>query len=286
MSNEREEKKCYLCGGSDLTDTGYTLRDNSEINVLKCNNCSLYFLSSFEHINRDFYSEGKMHGASFDLNRWINAARIDDQRRFQFLKTKIRNKSVLDFGCGTGGFLLLTKNISSYSAGVEKQNSLKQHFKENQLDIYESTDEINKKFDIITMFHVLEHLKDPKKELCNILKLLNKEGELIIEIPNENDALLSLYKCKAFADFTHWSCHLFCYNEKTLKRLFNDLGLKINYIKPVQRYGLANHLYWIFKGQKGGQTKWKFFNIFDFIYKNFIKLIHKSDTLIASVSFK
>ena len=66
--------------------------------------------------------------------------------------------------------------------------------------------------------------------------------------------------------------------------MLKKAGIKINYIKPIQRYGLANHLYWLIKGDKGGHLKWKFFNIFDPIYKTILKLFRKTDTLIISIS--
>ena len=280
---QKEENKCCLCGSTDVADTGYKLRDNKELKVLRCNNCSLVFLSSFEHIYKDFYKNGKMHSPNFKPERWLVASNTDDTRRFESLKNRIKGKSVLDFGCGAGGFLIKAKEIADV-CGIEKQEALSEFFIKNNLNVYQSLESIDKKFDVTTMFHVLEHLREPKIIIEKLLKLLNEDGELIIEVPNEDDALLSLYRCRAFANFTHWSCHLFCFNKKTLKNLFNKCKVKINYIKPVQRFGLANHLYWIFKGEKGGHLKWTFFNKFDCIYKNLLKILGKSDTLMISLS--
>lgn len=278
-----QTNKCYLCGSKNIIDKGYRLRDNKDLKVLECRNCSLVFLSSFEHINKDFYKSGKMHSQMFDPQIWLDVSKTDDERRFKFLKNKIQNKKILDFGCGAGGFLILSKNIAQ-AYGVEEQESLTPFFQKNNLTIFNSINSLNGEYDIITMFHVLEHLKDPKNVVIKLLEYLKDDGELIIEVPNEDDALLTLYKCKPFGNFTHWCCHLFCFNKKTLIKLFKEMGLKINYIKPIQRYGLANHLYWVIKGQKGGHLKWAFLNKFDIIYKNILKIIGKSDTLIISIS--
>ena len=280
---QQEKIKCRLCGSENITETEYKLRDSKDLKVLKCNNCSLVFLSSFEHISRDFYQRGKMHSSNFKPEKWLVASKIDDTRRFEQLKDKIRNKTLLDFGCGAGGFLLYAKEIADVY-GVEEQETLFDFFQKNTLSVYKTLDDVDKKFDIITMFHVLEHLDEPEKVVTKLLGLLNDGGELIIEVPNEDDALISVYKCRAFTNFTHWSCHLFCFNKKTLQRLVSKCRVKINYIKPVQRFGLANHLYWIFKGDKGGQRKWTFFNKFDCIYKNLLKFFGKSDTLMISLS--
>lgn len=281
-----ENKKCYICGSSEIEDTGYSLRDDKTIKVLRCKRCSLVFLSSFEHINKDFYKDGKMHSGNFDHKRWLEASYDDDRRRFLMLKKIIKGKKLLDFGCGAGGFLMMAKDYASKVAGVEKQDALRVLFKEKNLDIFDNPDEIHDKFDVITMFHVLEHLPDPKSVIKELLNKLKDDGKLIIEVPNEDDALLSLYACKKFADFTHWSCHLYSFNRKTLKKLLEDTRIEINYIKPVQRYGFANHLYWLLRGEKGGHNVWKKLDnpVLNFFYKNFLKLISKTDTLVISIS--
>lgn len=281
-----ENKKCYICGSSEIEDTGYSLRDDETIKVLRCKRCSLVFLSSFEHINKDFYKDGKMHSGNFDHKRWLEASYDDDRRRFLMLKKIIKGKKLLDFGCGAGGFLMMAKDYASKVAGVEKQDALRALFNEKNLDIFDNPDEIHDKFDVITMFHVLEHLPDPKSVIKELLNKLKDDGKLIIEVPNEDDALLSLYACKKFADFTHWSCHLYSFNRKTLKKLLEDTGIEINYIKPVQRYGFANHLYWLLRGEKGGHNVWEKLDnpVLNFFYKNFLKLISKTDTLVISIS--
>lgn len=281
-----ENKKCYICGSSEIEDTGYSLRDDKTIKVLRCKRCSLVFLSSFEHINKDFYKDGKMHSGNFDHKRWLEASYDDDRRRFLMLKKIIKGKKLLDFGCGAGGFLMMAKDYASKVAGVEKQDALRALFNEKNLDIFDNLDEIHDKFDVITMFHVLEHLPDPKSVIKELLNKLKDDGKLIIEVPNEDDALLSLYACKKFADFTHWSCHLYSFNRKTLKKLLEDTGVKVNYIKPVQRYGFANHLYWLLRGEKGGHNVWEKLDnpVLNFFYKNFLKLISKTDTLVISIS--
>ena len=281
-----ENKKCYICGSSEIEDTGYSLRDDESIKVLRCKRCSLVFLSSFEHINKDFYKDGKMHSGNFDHKRWLEASYDDDRRRFLMLKKIIKGKKLLDFGCGAGGFLMMAKDYASKVAGVEKQDALRALFNEKNLDIFDNPDEIHDKFDVITMFHVLEHLPDPKSVIKELLNKLKDDGKLIIEVPNEDDALLSLYACKKFADFTHWSCHLYSFNRKTLKKLLEDTRIEINYIKPVQRYGFANHLYWLLRGEKGGHNVWEKLDnpVLNFFYKNFLKLISKTDTLVISIS--
>lgn len=68
---------------------------------------------------------------------------------------------------------------------------------------------------------------------------------------------MSLYGSKEFADFTYWECHLFLYTNDTLKKLLHSVGLKPIFMEQIQRYPLANHLYWLSQGKPGGHVKWK-----------------------------
>lgn len=136
--------------------------------------------------------------------------------------------------------------------GVEPEIRLNKYFRKKGLKVFSSLDEIKKSYDVITLFHVLEHLPDPRNTLLNLAKKLKQDGQLIIETPNANDALLTIYKCIPFTKFTYWSCHLFLFNNFTLKKCIEQVGLKINYMKQIQRYPLSNHLYWLSVGKLGG----------------------------------
>ena len=65
--------------------------------------------------------------------------------------------------------------------------------------------------------------------------MLADKGQIIVEVPNADDVLLTLYQSEAFSHFTYWSCHLFLYTAKTLQMLFDQMNLKVNYIKQVQK---------------------------------------------------
>ena len=155
--------------------------------------------------------------------------------------------------------------------------------------IFSSIDDINQNVDIITMFHVLEHIKEPIELLKKLKsKLKDKNSQIIIEVPNSLDALISLYKSKAFSRFTWWSCHVFTFNKKNLISIANKAGYKVNYVKNIQRYGIFNHLYWLIKGKPGGHEKFKRFSIpfFEWLYWKFLSSINATDTILISLSLE
>lgn len=254
----KSNKSCYLCGKRDFKKRPGAVRDDPSLDVMQCLACGLVFLSSFDHIHKDFYSESRMHNNEVGIDRWLQETAGDDERRFDFLRDRIKDRSLLDFGCGAGGFLMRAKQLASYAAGIEPDRCLKEHFEREKIIAFPSLENIRKRFDVITAFHVIEHIADPVCMLKKLSKNLAEGGHMIVEVPNENDALLSLYRNKAFSEFTYWSCHLFLFNESTLSALAKKAGLKINYIKQIQRYPLSNHLYWLAKGKPGGHKEWHY----------------------------
>lgn len=282
--------QCYLCNSNSFLNRPGKVRDNSNLEIKECENCGLVFLSSFDHIDQAHYKDSGMHGNDLpEIPEWLNETEKDDERRFQFLKDKLTNRTILDFGCGVGGFLLKAKTISKSVGGIELETRLQKHFIENGLDVSTDLAELiskKKTFDIITAFHVVEHLSDPVAIIKSLSKLLNQNGELIIEVPSANDVLLILYENKAFSEFTYWSQHLFLFNANTLDALIKRTNLKLNWIKHIQRYPLSNHLYWITKGKPGGHKIWNQLNSVE-LEKNYEAVLAANgltDTLIASVS--
>jgi 2-polyprenyl-3-methyl-5-hydroxy-6-metoxy-1,4-benzoquinol methylase len=282
--------RCYLCKSDKYSKRTGSVRDNLNIDILECSDCELVYLSSLSHIQDKHYEESGMHeDKAPDIDNWLKETEFDDKRRYEFVKEKITNKTVLDFGCGVGGFLDLAKKTASSVSGVELEKALQSSFKQRDLNVFENlakAQEENKTYDVITAFHVIEHLQNPKDILKELSQLLVEGGEMIVEVPNSDDALLTLYENSAFQNFTYWSQHLFLFNEKTMKDLISQSGLKTNWVKHIQRYPLSNHLYWLAKGKSAGHKKWSFLNNnqLDQEYEHQLAIIGKTDTIIVGVS--
>lgn len=256
-------KKCYLCGNNKFEKISNRVRDIKNKSVLQCKKCELVFLENFNHIKNNFYEKSKMRQGEEQPKGWkayLDKCAQDDFRRAEFLKKEVEGKSLLDFGCGAGGFLSMLKNIKKIT-GVEKDEKIIKKIQKNfNLKIYEDLGEIREKFDVITLFHVIEHLKNPKKILERLRGFLNPEGKIIIETPNSSDALLTLYNCRTFSDFYYWSCHLHLFNEKSIKLLLKKCGYQSAQVVQIQRYPLSNHLYWLARRKPDGHKIWNFLN--------------------------
>ena len=281
---------CYICGSPDFIYRPGRVRDDPELKICQCRGCGLVYLASFAAGRTGFYEDSGMHGEQpVEVAKWLAEGEADDERRYRFLKGAMAGKRLLDFGCGAGGFLMKARAGAAEVRGVELERRLSDHFSEHGLRVAGALDALVDEgavFDLITMFHVLEHLPDPRGKLRELARLIAPGGEIIVEVPSADDALLTLYGSEAFSRFTYWSCHLFLFDPHTLAMLAEQAELRVNYIKQVQRYPLSNHLYWLAKGKPGGHKAWNFLDspgVRD-AYENTLASIGKCDTLIMSVS--
>ena len=253
---------CYLCGSTDYIQRPGHARDNANLKPLECSQCGLVQLSAFDHIASNFYKNGHMHDSQpVSIETELVQSQVDTSRRLELFLPVLIGKRLLDIGCGAGSFLMAAKKYTQDIAGVEPEAIFQKYFSEQKLNVFQSIKDIPcpSNFDIVTLFHVLEHIKDPVNFLIEIAKILKSstsktERLCIIEVPHANDALLTLYKNKYFQNFTYWSCHLYLFTEKTLQMCAEKAGFKKVKIIQYQRYNLANHLYWLSHGLPGGGT--------------------------------
>lgn len=273
--------KCIVCDGHEFTVIHHGTRDIHDMDVLKCNNCGMVRLASFDHI-KDYYENSEMR-----QNKIINSMAIDeriknDVRRSSFFLPDYIGKDILDFGCGLGGFLKNARNYANSVAGVEKDEELIRTLQDSQIDIRSDICEFDRNFDFISLFHVIEHLIDPYDYLYKIRNKLNKDGLLVVETPNADDALLSLYNSEEFKSFSYWGCHVQLYTSKTLETVLKKSGYEIVWSRQIQRYPLSNHLYWLKNGKPGGHKVWGEIgsDILEKEYEKILGQMGKCDTLL------
>jgi SAM-dependent methyltransferase len=111
-------------------------------------------------------------------------------------------------------------------------------------------------FDVVTLFHVFEHLTDPLASLAELARVMAPAGRLVLEVPHARDFLLSFVDCPAFRAHTFWSEHLILHTRDSLRALLRAGNFETLSIEGVQRYPLANHLHWLATGKPAGHQHW------------------------------
>ncbi|EOJ0286810.1 class I SAM-dependent methyltransferase [Campylobacter jejuni] len=292
--------ECYLCNNKDYHKREGKVRDNPDIGILECDNCGLVFLDT-NSVNEKFYEQNNMLSADFFKltqrdndtlqNQILFLERewgIRAQSRLNFLKETIIGKELLDFGSGHGQFLIQAKPFAKSVTGIEIEEQVKPIYEQNNITLLRKLSEATGGgYDIITAFHVIEHLQDPVGILKELSTKLKENGKIIIEVPNANDALLTIYKNKAFQEFTYYSGHLFLYNPHNLKILGEKSGFKVNFVKCIQRYPLSSTLHWLSTNKPQGHKLWGNFidnEILQNAYEQTLASLGATDTLIAQFS--
>ena len=143
------------------------------------------------------------------------------------------SKNILDVGAGTGDFLKFCKNNSWNVFGVEPSIDARNIAKEKEVVLLENLSEIkNKSFDIITLWHVLEHVENITEYISNLKELLSDNGRLIIAVPNYKS-----YDAKHYKDF--WAAfdvprHLWHFSQTSISKLFAKENMVVEKTLPMK----------------------------------------------------
>ncbi len=270
------------------------VRDREDVGVFRCAKSEVIFLSRSDHIKPEYYAHQK--GASYwDVDSeeaGLLQTKEDDTRRIDALKRlvadqKLATASYLDVGCGLGGVLRSMRGVVKDCSAIEPQDDMRESLKRSGNAMYASFEELphGKRFDVVTLFHVFEHLTEPAAMLKKIHAVMKPGGTLIIEVPHAKDALLQSFNLEAFKKFTFWSEHMILHTQHSLKTYLKAAGFRDIHTSGIQRYPLANHLHWLWKGEPGGHQKLTAFREkrLEEVYEKLLISLDQTDTLWAHV---
>jgi len=232
---------------------------NKNDKFLHCLKCDIVFLHPFPNYNKieDFYENNfgtYMRERSNEINwsdlkkQYIDLYNREIPLRSIYIDKFLKKGSVCDVGCSTGFTLdYINKKKGFKTFGIEPSiEHLK--FINKQHKIFKDLNEVDFLFENIIHYYVLEHVFDPIIFLKNNLLKLKKNGRMLFEIPNRNDALFSLYNLNHYKDFIMQKMHLFYFSEKSIKFILEKFNVKYRIFK-CQRYDFNNHCNWISKNK-------------------------------------
>ncbi|WP_214000075.1 class I SAM-dependent methyltransferase [Arsukibacterium sp.] len=177
---------------------------------------------------------------------------LDTARRSQLLQPYIAGKRWLDFGCGPGYQLRRDSAVSSNHLAIELNKANRELLLNDGFRVTKDLNDINEFVpDVISLFHVMEHLTDPLAILTQLNAASASQSTLIVEVPHARDWLIC-HGPKAFQDFTFWSEHLVLHTRQTLSFVLQQAGWQIQHISAVQRYPVWNHLQWCLQHKPTG----------------------------------
>lgn len=286
-------KRCTLCKHNKFLLISKTVRDSKNHSVIKCKNCKhlqLFPIPSLK--DEEIFYDNNLQDKNINFFGGIKENRIkslnDTLRRVQFIqKIASKDDKILEIGSGHGFFIESLEKLNYKITGIEiskeKRNLSKRIVKSPILNINLITENLNlENFDLIVLFHVLEHISDPTDFLMKIKKMLRKNGKIIIEVPNSDD--IQLQTNEDYKKFYWQRAHIHYFNPKTLRKAVSKSGLKVK-ILGIQRYSIENMFNWkITKKPQMNSPSYVLEKPYDWIDNNYKKILEQSlkcDTIFA-----
>jgi len=259
-------KNCPVCGSQTfdlfLSGKDYFLTGES-FNIVKCRECGFRFTNPRPQANAlGRYYESPEYISHSDSKKGLFASVYQQMRKYTLFQkytliTKLQQKGeILDIGCATGQFLNYMAKHGWKCTGIEPDEKTRSHaiseyglqvFAEGQLDLFEKSS-----FDVITMWHVLEHVSDLNARLMQLNKLLKPLGSLLVAVPN-----CDAYDAKKYGKF--WAGydlprHLYHFTKSDVKLLMEKHGFTIVNILPMKFDAFYVSL--LSEKYKSGKMRW------------------------------
>lgn len=222
---------CRICNSNNvLNENKIKGIWNDTDNVLYCQNCEIYFLENIPDQNKiDNYYKKEYYRHSnkiaYFLKNIFRKFRSVNQFKYITSMVNIKNKKILEIGACDGLLLNYFKKNNTVN-GLEYspvyKNIAKQKYNIDLID--KNFFEINDKFDLIIMSHVIEHLPDMDLTVLKLKSLLNDNGHIFIEVPNSPQPV---EREESYVNNYLNTSHIYNFTEKSLKNIFIKYNFRI-----------------------------------------------------------
>lgn len=237
-------EQCPVCENKQFSN--YMICDDHTVTgesfaLVQCSTCSLVFTNprpGETHLSK-YYQSDQYISHTDKANSLINILykiirRYTLAQKIRLIK-RVNSKigSILDYGCGTGDFIHSANKAGWQAFGYEPDNSAREiaRSKNNNL-ILDSINNLPNDIDVITAWHVVEHISDLKNSLKGLKKKLKSGGHLIVAVPNHKS-----YDAKVYKEY--WAAydvprHLYHFDHTSMEFLAKKLKLRITEILPMK----------------------------------------------------
>ena len=163
------------------------------------------------------------------LYQWVKHYTL--QRKIYLVEQYVPQGKLLDIGAGTGDFVRTAKQRGWYATGVEPEAKARDRAGEKGVFLYENQEQLTEKYDVITLWHVLEHIPQLKEQILFLKNHLEKEGLLVIAVPNYLSRDAQHYG-------PYWAAydvprHLWHFSQESIRLLFEEKGFELIGVKPM-----------------------------------------------------
>ncbi len=240
-------KDCPACRSADVSFR-FQLKDyfltKETFDIHECNHCTLRFTNPAPeeseigkyYASEDYFSHTDKAGSM--LSRVYNLVRgiaVSSKRKLIVASSQLKQGKILDIGCGTGEFLGEMQQFGWESFGVEPNEQARaQAIGNHHLQVVapEKFEELSDhSFDVITLWHVLEHIHELDDYMTQITRLLKPKGVMIFALPNYRSLDASIYDHQwAGYDVPR---HLYHFSKDAFTALLDRFQMTLINLKPM-----------------------------------------------------
>lgn len=229
--------KCPWCD-SENAQLHLNLKDEfltqEAFQIYECKDCGLLYTMPRPDKDKigDYYKSEEYYSHQENKQGFIpklyeKVKTINLRNKYRMATEGLQIGKALDIGCGVGDFLHQMERNGWECIGVEPskdaKNIAKKRVKGEILAIEDLENIADETFDLITMWHVLEHVDDLKWQLRQLERLVKSKGRVVIALPNYKSYDGQFYK--AFWAAYDVPRHLNHFNKETLIKIFNSNNL-------------------------------------------------------------
>lgn len=240
--DKTEVVKCNFCSSSEYKNYD----TESDWTIVECLNCDFLYTnprptieSLPSYYEESYFADERHFDKFYNKDGTIKEVVTDYTNRIIDVESFVEKRgNVLDVGCARGAFLNVLKNRGWSSYGVEiSQDAVNLGTELYGVDLFCGTIEkfeTDKKFDVICMYQTLEHVPNPKEVVEKSHSLLNKNGVLVIEVPNVQSFDMKISKKRKHLSYD-LPRHLNHFTPELLKSEIEKIGFEvvdINYYYP------------------------------------------------------
>ncbi len=233
----KETQNCKICGENNfksfLTTKDY-FYTGEEFNLSICQNCEFIFTNPIpDNLSRYYETEEYLSHHSHKktiISRIYSFVRnLNLQRKYKVVTKYVSRGTIMDIGCGTGELLSFFKSKKWKTIGVEPDmEARKLAEKEHHITVFDEPhikNIENNSLDVVSMWHVLEHVEDLNERVSDIKRIVKDDGIMVFALPNiKSPDAIKYGKFWAGLDVPR---HLYHFSEKTFEQLLTKHGLKL-----------------------------------------------------------
>lgn len=253
-NSDHDVRPCPGCGSRE----GRLRYQEMHFLILRCRECKLTYLANpppEEGLYEQYYDSSDLLGEAYTRNsvdaRLRELYQINEQRVKHIQHFK-EGGFLLDVGCGRGFFLKSAADAGFCVRGIDISGAAVAYARSTfglsvNGDAIETLVAAGDRFDVITLWHVLEHFADPFAVLRQIRELLAEDGVCVIEVPNERSLKFRWARVK-WEGGNHPRYHRTFFTSQTLGRALRASGFeRVNRLQIVYRLGGRSRAYEIAK---------------------------------------